>query len=185
MIMAGLQRRRDSEVLHQALGVTGILGGNQRHLAQNTQRTGTDIVEVADGRGYYIQHPGGRRVGHESPPAWKNAQCTRFANSTSRTRQALRTIQGPFCQRIGNRPMISRLRLLTVLCLLGLLAACSGGPRSPAGDLPKTPQASVDQLLLKASQSSPREAALLRLAAADKSYALGNPLRAAHIIQQV
>ena len=81
--------------------------------------------------------------------------------------------------------MISRLRLLSVLCLLGLLTACSGGPKSPAGDLPKTPQASVDQLLLKASQSSPREAALLRLAAADKSYALGNPLRAAHIIQQV
>ena len=81
--------------------------------------------------------------------------------------------------------MISRLRLLSVLCLLGLLAACSGTPKPPAGDLPKTPQASVDQLLLKAAQSSPKEAAQLRLAAADKSYALGNPLRAAHIIQQV
>lgn len=80
--------------------------------------------------------------------------------------------------------MIPRLRLLSVLCLLGLLAACSG-TRPPAGDLPKTPQASVDQLLLQASQSNPKEAALLRLAAADKSHALGNPLRAAHIIQQV
>jgi len=81
--------------------------------------------------------------------------------------------------------MTSCLRPLLILCLLGLLAACSGTARPPAGDLPRTPQASVDELLLQASRSAPREAALLRLAAADKAHALGNPLRAAHIIQQV
>jgi len=81
--------------------------------------------------------------------------------------------------------MIPRLRLLSVLCLLSLLVACSGATRPPAGDLPRTPQASVDELLLKAAQSTPKEATLLRLAAADKSQALGNPLRAAHILQQV
>lgn len=81
--------------------------------------------------------------------------------------------------------MTPRLRLLTILCLLGLLAACSGPAKPPASGLPVTPQASVDQLLIKAAQSSPNEAAQLRLAAADKAYALGNPLRAANIIQQV
>src|SRR5690606_35315870 len=115
----------------------------------------------------------------------KSRQCTRFANSTSQTRPALSTIQSPYCLRIGTRPMTSCLRPLLILCLLGLLAACSGTARPPAGDLPRTPQASVDELLLQASRSAPREAALLRLAADDKAHALGNPLRAAHIIQQV
>ena len=76
-------------------------------------------------------------------------------------------------------------RLLSVVCLIGLLAACSGTPTSTLGELPRTPEASVEQLLQKAAQSSPKTAAQLRLAAADKAFALNNPARAGQILQQV
>jgi outer membrane PBP1 activator LpoA protein len=76
-------------------------------------------------------------------------------------------------------------RLLSVLCLVGFLAACSGTPTSTLGELPRTPQASVEQLLQKAEQSPPALAAQLRLAAADKAFTLNNPARAGQILQQV
>ena len=42
--------------------------------------------------------------------------------------------------------MIACLRPLSALCLAGLLAACAGSPSSSLGELPRTPQASIDQL---------------------------------------
>jgi hypothetical protein len=53
--MARRQRRRNAEVLHQALGMAGVLGGDQRHLAQDLQRARTDVVQVADGRRHHIK----------------------------------------------------------------------------------------------------------------------------------
>ncbi|MGV8844638.1 MAG: penicillin-binding protein activator [Pseudomonas sp.] len=66
--------------------------------------------------------------------------------------------------------MIARLRPLLVICLVGLLAACASSPSSNLGELPRTPQASIEQLLQQASSSEPEQAALLRLAAADLAY---------------
>src|SRR3989344_7706047 len=55
LLMTGSQGRGNAEMLHQALGVTGVLGGNQGDLTQNLQRPGTDIVQVADGRRHHIE----------------------------------------------------------------------------------------------------------------------------------
>jgi uncharacterized protein len=64
--------------------------------------------------------------------------------------------------------MIACLRLLTALCLAALLAACASSPSSSLGELPRTPDASIEQLLEKAASSkSAEDAALLRLSAAD------------------
>ena len=41
--------------------------------------------------------------------------------------------------------MIACLRPLSALCLAGLLAACAGSPSSSLGELPRTPQASIDR----------------------------------------
>ena len=81
--------------------------------------------------------------------------------------------------------MIARLRLLCAFCLVGFLAACSSTPKSTLGELPRTPQASIEQLLQQASQSPPALAAQLRLAAADKALALDNPNRAAQILPSI
>ena len=60
------------------------------------------------------------------------------------------------------------LRLFTALCLAALLAACASSPSSSLGELPRTPDASLEQLLQQASQTqNPEKAALLRLSAAD------------------
>ncbi len=82
--------------------------------------------------------------------------------------------------------MIACLRLLSALCLAALLAACASSPSSSLGELPRTPDASIEQLLEKASQSkSPEDAALLRLSAADLAYRQGNAGQSAQILQQV
>ncbi|PTR29223.1 MULTISPECIES: penicillin-binding protein activator [unclassified Pseudomonas] len=82
--------------------------------------------------------------------------------------------------------MIACLRLLSALCLAALLAACASSPSSSLGELPRTPDASIEQLLEKASQSkSPEDAALLRLSAADLAYHQGNAGQSAQILQQV
>ncbi|VVQ01172.1 Penicillin-binding protein activator LpoA [Pseudomonas fluorescens] len=82
--------------------------------------------------------------------------------------------------------MIACLRLLTALCLAALLAACASSPSSSLGELPRTPDASIEQLLEKAAQSkSPEDAALLRLSAADLAYRQGNAAQSAQILQQV
>ncbi|WP_460318932.1 penicillin-binding protein activator [Pseudomonas ogarae] len=82
--------------------------------------------------------------------------------------------------------MIACLRLLSALCLAALLAACASSPSSSLGELPRTPDASIEQLLEQATQSkNPEKAALLRLSAADLAYRQGNAGQSAQILQQV
>ena len=82
--------------------------------------------------------------------------------------------------------MIACLRLLTALCLAALLAACASSPSSSLGELPRTPDASLEQLLQQASESqNPEKAALLRLSAADLAYRQKNNQRATEILAQV
>ncbi|MEN2393577.1 penicillin-binding protein activator [Pseudomonas halotolerans] len=82
--------------------------------------------------------------------------------------------------------MIACLRLLSALCLAALLAACASSPSSSLGELPRTPDASIEQLLEQATQSkTPEKAALLRLSAADLAYRQGNAGQSAQILQQV
>ncbi|CAI8981073.1 penicillin-binding protein activator [Pseudomonas sp. IT-P218] len=82
--------------------------------------------------------------------------------------------------------MIACLRLFSALCLAALLAACASSPSSSLGELPRTPDASIEQLLEKAAQSkTPEDAALLRLSAADLAYHQGNAGQSAQILQQV
>ncbi|MFK7606207.1 MULTISPECIES: penicillin-binding protein activator [unclassified Pseudomonas] len=78
------------------------------------------------------------------------------------------------------------LRLFTALCLAALLAACASSPSSSLGELPRTPDASLEQLLQQASASQdPQKAALLRLSAADLAMRQQNNERAAQILAQV
>lgn len=77
------------------------------------------------------------------------------------------------------------LRPLLLLCLATMLAACASSPSSTLGELPRTPQATTQQLLEKASQSDPEQAAQLRLAAADQSMQQGNTAQAQSILRQV
>lgn len=82
--------------------------------------------------------------------------------------------------------MIACLRLFTALCLAALLAACASSPSSSLGELPRTPDASIEQLLEQATRSKdPEKAALLRLSAADLAYRQGNAGQSAQILQQV
>ena len=82
--------------------------------------------------------------------------------------------------------MIVCLRLFTALCLAALLAACASSPSSSLGELPRTPDASLEQLLQQASASQdPQKAALLRLSAADLAMRQQNNERAAQILAQV
>src|SRR3990167_7301125 len=82
--------------------------------------------------------------------------------------------------------MIACLRLFTALCLAALLAACASSPSSSLGELPRTPDASIEQLLEQAAQSKdPEKAALLRLNAADLAYRQGNAGQSAQILKQV
>jgi len=81
--------------------------------------------------------------------------------------------------------MITRLRPLTAFCLAGLLAACASAPSSNLGELPRTPQASIEQMLQQAGDSHSAQAQLLRLSAADLAYQQGNQARAGSILQQV
>ncbi|MFJ4371900.1 penicillin-binding protein activator [Pseudomonas japonica] len=82
--------------------------------------------------------------------------------------------------------MIACLRLLSAICLAALLAACASSPSSSLGELPRTPDASIEQLLEQAANSkTPEKAALLRLSAADQAYRQKDNARAARILDQV
>ena len=82
--------------------------------------------------------------------------------------------------------MIACLRLFTALCLSALLVACASSPSSSLGELPRTPDASLEQLLQQASESQdPEQAALLRLSAADLAMRQQNNERATQILAQV
>ncbi|WP_028696608.1 penicillin-binding protein activator [Pseudomonas cremoricolorata] len=82
--------------------------------------------------------------------------------------------------------MTACLRLFTAFCLAALLAACASSPSSSLGELPRTPDASIEQLLERADSSkSAPEAASLRLSAADMAYQQKDLPRAASILEQV
>ncbi len=81
--------------------------------------------------------------------------------------------------------MTACLRPLCVLVLAGLLAACASPPSSTLGELPRTPQASIEQLLEQAGDSQSEQANLLRLSAADLAYQQKNYGRADAILDRV
>lgn len=81
--------------------------------------------------------------------------------------------------------MIASLRPLSALILAGLLAACASSPSNNLGQLPRTPQASIEQMLQQAAESKPEQAALLRLSAADMAYKQKDIARATRIIEQL
>lgn len=81
--------------------------------------------------------------------------------------------------------MTARLRPLSALFLASLLCACASTPSNPLGELPRTPTASIEQLLEQAAAASGEEASLLRLSAADQAYRQQDIGRASSIIQQV
>jgi uncharacterized protein len=81
--------------------------------------------------------------------------------------------------------MIACLRPLSALCFAGLLVACASQPSSTLGELPRTTQASIEQLLLQAADSPPEAASALRLSAADLAYKQKDLARANSILEQV
>ncbi|RRV06048.1 penicillin-binding protein activator [Pseudomonas sp. v388] len=82
--------------------------------------------------------------------------------------------------------MIACLRLFSALCLAALLAACASSPSSSLGELPRTPDATIEQLLDQAAAAkTPQEAATLRLSAADLANRRNDAGRAAQILGQV
>lgn len=81
--------------------------------------------------------------------------------------------------------MIARLRPLSALLLAGMLAACASSPSSNLGELPRTPDASIEQLLQQASTAKPDEAAVLRLSAADLAYKQKDLGRSTQILDQI
>ena len=81
--------------------------------------------------------------------------------------------------------MTARFRPLIFLCIAALLSACASSPSSTLGELPRTPQASTQQLLKEAEASDPAKAASLRLSAADQSMQQGNQAQAREILSQI
>lgn len=81
--------------------------------------------------------------------------------------------------------MMARLRPLLILAFAAMVAACTSSPSSTLGELPRTPQATTQQLLQQADQSDPEKAAELRLAAAEQSLAKRETARARKILEQV
>ncbi|MFL9814649.1 penicillin-binding protein activator [Stutzerimonas sp. VN223-3] len=78
-----------------------------------------------------------------------------------------------------------RFRPFLFLCIAAVLSACATSPSSTLGELPRTPQASTQQLLKEADASDPAEAALLRLSATDQSIQQGNRAQARQILEQI
>lgn len=81
--------------------------------------------------------------------------------------------------------MIARLRPLSALCLAALLTACASSPSSNLGELPRTPNASIEQLLEQAASAKPDEALLLKLSAADLAFQQKDISRASQILGQL
>ena len=81
--------------------------------------------------------------------------------------------------------MITGLRTLCFLGLTALLAACTSTSSSSLGELPRTQQGNLEQLLQQASVSAPEQASGLLLAAADLAQQQNDDAQAARILQQV
>ena len=80
--------------------------------------------------------------------------------------------------------MLACLRPLTVLGLVGLLAAC-GSTSKPDAPLPITPGASIEQKLEQANQSQPSLAAQLRLSALEQAISQGKNTLAQNILNSL
>src|SRR5690606_41944886 len=76
-------------------------------------------------------------------------------------------------------------RPLCALALAALLGACGSQPTSPLGELPRTPDATIEQQLQRAEAAQPEQAALLRLSAADQAYQKGDFAQARRILPRV
>ena len=150
----------------QALRMTRVLGGDQRHL-RRTQRPRADVIEIADGRATTYSGSTGTTASRiQRLP--KRALIARTTGCATR-RQGLGTIRlflTSTMESPGDRLPAPTFRLSArrPVCRLRRLASSS------LGELPRTPQASIDQLLQQASQSAPEQAALLRLSAADQAW---------------
>ncbi|WP_312198289.1 penicillin-binding protein activator [Stutzerimonas balearica] len=81
--------------------------------------------------------------------------------------------------------MLACLRSILIISLAILVAACAGSRAPALGELPRTPQATTQQLLEQAKQSDAEQAAALRLAAADQSLKQGNFAQARSILQLI
>ena len=81
--------------------------------------------------------------------------------------------------------MTASLRLLSAIFLTCLLAACASKSGNTIGDIPRTSDASIEQLLTEAADSNPEEANSLRLSAADLAYQQNNFIQASNILQTV
>lgn len=81
--------------------------------------------------------------------------------------------------------MIASLRPLSAIFLAGMLAACASSPNNGLGELPRTPKASIEQMLQQAAESKPEQAALLRLSAADQAYRQNDVAGSARILEQI
>ncbi|MNH39093.1 hypothetical protein D3C79_1002130 [compost metagenome] len=75
VLMAGGQGGIDTKVLQQTNGVTGVLGGNQRHIAEHLERPGTHVIQVADWRGHHVKRA---RSGLGSP--WNISHCIHLSS---------------------------------------------------------------------------------------------------------
>jgi outer membrane PBP1 activator LpoA protein len=78
--------------------------------------------------------------------------------------------------------MTVRLRTLFSVPFISLLAACANTPSNSLGELPRTPQASIQQLLEQAGNSTSEEANMLRLSAAETAYKQQNYNQAKQIL---
>lgn len=81
--------------------------------------------------------------------------------------------------------MTARFRPLIFLFIAAVLSACASSPTSTLGELPRTPQASTQQLLQEAESSDAAKAAQLRLSAADLSMQQNDEAQARQILEQV
>ena len=77
------------------------------------------------------------------------------------------------------------MRTLSVLFMACLLAACASKQSTTIGEIPRTPNASIEQILEEASDSDPEEANALRLSAANLAYQQQNFNRSSSILEQV
>ena len=81
--------------------------------------------------------------------------------------------------------MIASLRPLSILLLICLLAACASKQSNTIGEIPRTPNASIEQILEEANDSDLEEANALRLSAADLAYQQRDFMRASSILETV
>ena len=81
--------------------------------------------------------------------------------------------------------MTVRLRTLVSVPLISLLAACASSPSNTLGELPRIPQANIQQLLEQAGSDTSEKANMLRLSAAEIAYKQQNFTQAKQILGSI